>query len=214
MLAKQLHPDVNPNFPDAHARTQALNLAYEILIDDEQRKNYDRELASAEKAARSRTSGTQRNISEDVHLRIEEFFRGTTREVQINDPGNPAGRENYELIVPPETAPGTRFRLPRLNGGFVIIRVRPFPHFHFKVRGSDLRCDLKISSQRAAQGGEEMLAGALGNRLRLKIKAGVARGEILRVAGEGLPKPRGGRGDLLVRIVYKPEIRITRGARQ
>ena len=28
--------------------------------------------------------------------------------------------------------------------------------------------------------------------------------------GEGLPKPRGGRGDLLVRVTYRPEVRVTR----
>jgi DnaJ-class molecular chaperone len=43
----------------------------------------------------------------------------------------------------------------------------------------------------------------------VQIPPGVARGEVLRIAGEGLPKSRGGRGDLLVRIVYTPEVRIT-----
>ena len=33
----------------------------------------------------------------------------------------------------------------------------------------------------------------------------------MRIAGEGLPKARGGRGDLLVRIKDRPEVRITRG---
>jgi hypothetical protein len=30
---------------------------------------------------------------------------------------------------------------------------RALPSFRFKVRGSDLRCDLKINSKRAIQGG-------------------------------------------------------------
>jgi DnaJ-class molecular chaperone len=38
----------------------------------------------------------------------------------------------------------------------------------------------------------------------------VKRGEIIRIAGEGMPKLRGGRGDLLVRISYRPEVRVTR----
>jgi DnaJ-class molecular chaperone len=46
--------------------------------------------------------------------------------------------------------------------------------------------------------------------LRIQIPAGVARGELLRIRGEGLPKPRGGRGDLLVKITYRPEVRIGR----
>jgi DnaJ-class molecular chaperone len=46
------------------------------------------------------------------------------------------------------------------------------------------------------------------------IPAGVARGALLRVMGEGLPKPRGGRGDLLVRIIYRVELKVSRGAKQ
>jgi DnaJ-class molecular chaperone len=46
------------------------------------------------------------------------------------------------------------------------------------------------------------------------IPRGVGRGEILRIPGEGLPKPRGGRGDMLVRITYRPEVKITRAARR
>jgi molecular chaperone DnaJ len=55
-----------------------------------------------------------------------------------------------------------------------------------------------------------MMPGVTGAPLRIQIPAGIARGEVLRIAGEGLPKPRGGRGDLLVRITYRPEVRISR----
>jgi DnaJ-class molecular chaperone len=210
VFAKQHHPDLNRGSHEAVARTQAINAAYEILSDPERRKFYDEELAHAEKSIRLRVAKTNRNILQDLLLPLAEFFRGTTREVHLNDAGNPNGREVYELVIPPATAPGTRFRLRREDGGFVIVRVKPFPHFQFKTRGADLRCDLKINSKLAAQGGEQMVKGVLGSMLRVKIPARVARGEIIRIAGEGLPKPRGGRGDLLVRIIYRPEIRITR----
>jgi len=210
LFAKQLHPDLNHGSHEAGARTQTLNEAYQILSDPEQREIYDRELANA--ASRSLASKSNRNLAQEVHLRIEEFFRGTTREVRVNDPGNPDGPELYDLIVPAQTAPGTRFRLARDGGGFVTIRARAFPHFQFKMRGADLRCDLKINSKLASQGGEQMVKSVLGSMLRVKIPARVARGEVVRIAGEGLPKARGGRGDLLVRIMYRPEIRITRGA--
>ncbi|MBC8095419.1 MAG: J domain-containing protein [Akkermansiaceae bacterium] len=210
LLAKQHHPDLNGGAREAVAQTQALNLAYEILSDPERRKEYDETLAAAAKPQRSSNGKVRQTIAQDVHLRIEEFFRGTTCDVRVNDPGNSAGREIYELVIPPETAVGTRFRLQRDFGGGLIIRVLPLPHFQFKIRGSDLRCDLKIHFKRAAQGGEEMVTGPTGSRLRVKIPAGIARGEVVRITGEGLPKPRGGRGDLLVRIMYQPEVRITR----
>ena len=73
-----------------------------------------------------------------------------------------------------------------------------------------MRCDLKINSQLAAQGGTQMIRGVSGAMLRVQIPRGVARGEVLLIPGEGLPKPRGGRGDLLVRVTYRPEVRVTR----
>ena len=95
---------------------------------------------------------------------------------------------------------------------FVVVRVKARPDFRFKTRGSDLRCDLKISFQRAQQGGVESVRGLTGNFLRVTIPKKVSRGEIIRISGEGLPKPRGGRGDLLVRVLYTPDVQIRRSA--
>jgi DnaJ-class molecular chaperone len=50
--------------------------------------------------------------------------------------------------------------------------------------------------------------------VRVTIPAGVTRGAVVRVTGEGLPKPRGGRGDLLVRVTYRVEVKVTRGAKR
>ena len=214
LLAKQHHPDLNPDSSAAVARTQELNAAYETLCDPEFRAAYDRELAASQKsAAKTHTVNIQRHLSQDVPLRLEDFLRGTRCEVRIHDPANPGGVEIYELIVPPETAPSTRFRLARTGafaGAFVQLRVKAQPDFRFKARGSDLRCDLKIKPERAVQGGVEMIRGLTGARLRVQIPRGVARGEIIRISGEGLPKLRGGRGDLLVRITYRVEVRVTR----
>ena len=199
------------------ARTQELNAAHEILSNPDLRAAYDRELDAPKKySAPARGGKIQRNLSQDVNLPLEDFLHGTTRPVRVNDPANPGGAEIYELVVPPNTAPGTRFRLPRdgtFTGGFVQLRVKPLPNFRFKVRGSDLRCDLKIKPGRAAQGGMEMVRGISGALLRVNIPRGVARGEIVRVAGEGLPKTRGGRGDLLVRISYRVEVCVARPAK-
>ncbi len=212
-LAKQHHPDVNPNSPAASARTQELNAAYEILSDSDLRAAYDRELDAPKKSsAPAREAKIQRNISQDVNLPLEDFLRGAKCEVRIHDPAHPNGAEIYELVIPPETAPGTRFKIPRDEnfGGFVQLRVKALPSFKFKVRGSDLRCDLKIKPELAAQGGVEMIRGISGTVLRVQIPRGVARGEVIRITNEGLPKMRGGRGDLLVRIIYRVEVRNSR----
>lgn len=214
VLAKQFHPDMNGGSPAAVRRTQELNAAHETLSDPGRRRDYDRELDVPQPApAKTRAAKIQRNVAQDVNLRLEDFLRGTTREVRVCDPAQPNGAEIYVLDIPPNTAPGARFRLPRAEpfaGGFVQLRVKALPSFRFKVRGSDLRCELKLKPERAAQGGVELVHSLTGGRLRVPIPRGVERGEIIRIAGEGLPKPRGGRGDLLVRINYRVEVRITR----
>jgi DnaJ-class molecular chaperone len=209
ILAKQHHPDVNGGAREAVARTQALNAAYETLSDPARRQAYDEEASATKKSPAPARPAKAGPITKEIHLGILEFLRGAKLDVHVNDPGNPHGAETYPLAIPPETAPGTRFKIPRTSGGFVLVRVKAKPDFHFKVRGSDLRCDLKISSQRALQGGMESVRGATGNFLHVPIPKKVARGEVIRLSGEGLPKTRGGRGDLLVRIVYRPEVRIT-----
>jgi len=215
ILAKEHHPDVNGGSEESVVRTQVLNAAYKVLVDGEARAAYDKELAAATRAARPVRAGrVEKNVSQDTTLRLEDFIRGTRLTVRVNDPGNPDGPEEYALEVPEGTAPGTRFRVPRegaFRGGFVVVRVQAGADFRFKARGSDLRCDLKIAAERAARGGTESLRGIGGGTVRVEIPKGVARGEVLRIEGEGLPKARGGRGDLLVRIQYRPEVRITRG---
>jgi DnaJ-class molecular chaperone len=214
VLARQQHPDLNPGSAAAVARTQELNAAYEILSDPELRAAHDRELETPKNSSgKTRAAKIQSNLSQEVHLRLEDFLRGTRREVRVHDPANSTGAEIYELVIPPGTAPGTRFRLPRNEsfvGGFVQLRVKAQSDFRFKVRGSDLRCDLKIKPELAARGGTEMIRGLTGAKLRVPIPRGASRGEIILVAGEGLPRPRGGRGDVLVRITYRVEVRIRR----
>lgn len=215
LLAKRHHPDLNHDSATARVQTQALNGAYEVLIDPARRRAYDGARHEASRsAAAGRTRRIEHNVTQEVRLRIEEFLRGTAVDVQVRDASNPAGPEHYRLEVPAGTAPGARFRLPRpapMEGGFVQLRLKVLPGPRFKVRGSDLHCELRIDNRRATQGCTEAIDRPAGGLLRVRIPAGTKRGEVIRVPGAGMPRPRGGCGDLLVRLTYRPEVRIARG---
>ncbi|MDQ6766164.1 MAG: DnaJ domain-containing protein [Verrucomicrobiota bacterium] len=215
LLAKRHHPDVNPGSAEAAERTRHLNDAHENLSDPARRRVYDRELDDAQRSQRApRGRRLERDIAQDLHLRLEDFFRGATLEVDVRDAGNIGGAETYRVVVPANSAPGARLRVPResnAEGGFLILRLRLQPSHRFKARGSDLKCDLRISNRAAEHGGTEMLRGPTGTMLRVTIPPRIRRGETLRLPGEGSPRPRGGRGDLLVRVTYRPEVRVRRG---
>ncbi|MGI8432356.1 MAG: DnaJ domain-containing protein [Chthoniobacterales bacterium] len=212
VLARKSHPDLNQNDPVAGARSQTLNAAYEVLSDPARRRTYDRELERvSQQAAPKRSAKIEHNIKEEVRLRIEDFLRGMTLSLTVKDPANANGAETYRVTIPAQTAPGARLRIPRHDSpGYVELHLKALPGFRFKVRGADLRTDLRISAQRAEQGGSEMIERPTGGMIHVTVPKRVKHGEIIRLAGEGMPRPRGGRGDLLVRITYRPEVRVTR----
>lgn len=211
LLAKRHHPDLNQNSAEAAGRTRALNEAYETLSDPVRRRAYDRELERSREAAPGRRARIEHNITQEVRLRLEDFLRGTTLTVAVKDPAE-HNSESYRIEIPAMIAPGARLRLPRHPPaqGYLALKLKLLPGYRFKARGSDLQTDLRISAQRAAQGGSEMIERPLGGMVRLTIPKRVKRGELLRVPGEGLPKTRGGRGDLIVKVTYRPDVRVTK----
>ena len=222
-LSRRHHPDTNGGSSESVTRTQALNAAHEVLRDAARRRAYDEDLLIAEDTARAtasasapaatrRTGRRSTNITQQVALKLEEFLRGTRLEIRVNDPACPEGPESYPVIVPPHTAPKSQIKVDRdgINGGLIIVKLTLRPHPRFKARGADLRCDLRITSRRATSGGQEMVTGPDGSPLKVIVPARVARDEIIRLTGHGLPRPRGGRGDLLVKICYRPEVNVSR----
>jgi molecular chaperone DnaJ len=89
--------------------------------------------------------------------------------------------------------------------GDLIVLIEEKPHALFDRHGDDLHLDVPISFATAALGGKVEVP-TLGQSVKLEVPAGSQSGRVLRLKGRGLPRLRGGEGDLLTRlIVWVPE---------
>jgi molecular chaperone DnaJ len=81
-------------------------------------------------------------------------------------------------------------------------------HELFKRRGDDLFCDVPISYEIAALGGEIQVPTVDGPA-RLKLGAGTENGKVFRLRGKGAPNVEGyGRGDLHVRVSAEVPVKL------
>ncbi len=126
---------------------------------------------------------------------------------QCRGSGRAAIRRTVTVTVPPGVDSGMRLRLTGegeagLRGGprgdlYVFVQLRPHPVF--ERRGRDLYCTVPITVYQAALG-DEIEVPTLDGPISQTVPAGVQPGMTLTVKGKGMPDPRGGRGDLHVRL--------------
>jgi curved DNA-binding protein len=154
-----------------------------------------------------------------VQISIEDAFRGTTLELQLSMPEyDEQGRlrrvpHTIKARVAPGAVDGQRLRLPGKGGkgfrggrdGDLYLDISLQPHRLYRATGHDLYVDLPLAPWEAALGAAvevPTLAGAV----NLKVPAGTSSGRKLRLAGRGLPRPKGAAGDLIaVAQVVVPE---------
>lgn len=205
-LAKKYHPDSNEGNAHAAEQFKEVNEAYGVLGDEEKRKLYDQfghaafeGDAGAYGDPRSKTSGngfhgtyggpksgfTEYHFEsgEDMDDILKNLFGGSFH-----------GRG-------PEKFSGSGFGGYDFGGGY---QERDFSH-GFKRKGSDLNAELKISFEKAALGGSQLIhikdGGGTVKSLEVNIPAGIEPGKIIRLKGKGNPGIQGGEaGDLLLKV--------------
>lgn len=151
-----------------------------------------------------------RDLEHPITVSLREAFSGTTRTIQgpRADGGADGPRfSRLEVKIPPGVASGSRVKVsgqgavgrPGGQAGdlFLLITVEDDPRFERK--GGDLYTDAAIPVTIAALGGEVAVPTITG-RVALRIPQGTQNGRVFRLAGQGMPKMRGGqRGDLFAR---------------
>jgi DnaJ-class molecular chaperone len=197
--AKKLHPDANKNDPKAASRFAELNAAYEILGEEDKRKAFDRGEIDAEGKPRFhgfegfRGGGGGRGAGgfgpesefETFSFGPEGFTRSTRR-------GRGAGAGGFEDIL--REAFGGAVGRGRHGGG---------PGDAFEAQdfgvGADVRAALTVTLPEAAHGVTQRVHLPSGKDLEVKIPAGIADGQTIRLRGQGMAGP-GGAGDVLITV--------------
>ncbi len=147
------------------------------------------------------------------------------RGVVVTDPcggcrghGRVEARRTLEVEVPAGVDTGNRIRYagegdagdpgaPRGDLEFVI-RVREHTLFHRD--GHNLICQWPVTFSQAALGGAIEITTLTGQKVKYDLPRGTQTHEVVRIAGHGMPNPRGGRkGDLLVQVVVETPTKLT-----
>lgn len=127
-------------------------------------------------------------------------------------------RRTLEVEIPPGVDTGNRIRYagegdagdpgaPRGDLEFVI-RVREHKFFHRD--GHNLVCQWPVTFAQAALGGPIEITTLTGQKVIHELPRGIQTHEVIRLAGHGMPNPRGGRkGDLLVQVVVETPTQLT-----
>ena len=76
--------------------------------------------------------------------------------------------------------------------------------------GRDITASLTITLAEAAQGAKKRVQLPTGKEVDVKIPAGLADGQHIRLKGQGLAGPRGRAGDLLIAVTVAPHPLFTR----
>lgn len=133
-------------------------------------------------------------LEAEATISLDEAFRGTERTFQISA----ANGAQYPVTVriPAGATDGSRLRVPsRGVAGDIALTIRIAPHPLFRCDGRNLLVDLPLGPHEAVLGASVEVPTPAG-AVRLKVRPGTSSGQRLRLAGRGLPNPKGDPGDL------------------
>lgn len=183
-LARQYHPDSNQGNAKAEAKFKEISEAYSVLSDKEQRAEYD-QIRAMGSGARFSAGGPQGGF--------EDAFSGFGRGGQQYTFQQGGG---FEDIFGGMFGGGGGGRFGQSSGGF--------RGFGGPQKGQDIVSSVTIDFFEAFHGDTMSLTTSDGRTVKVKIPAGVADAQKIRLRGKGYPSPDGGEaGDIVLTVKVK-----------
>jgi DnaJ-class molecular chaperone len=191
-LAKKHHPDANKNDPKSAARFSELNSANEIIGDEDKRKQFDRGEIDAE--GKPRFQGFPGG---DPRTRRGPGGGFESHTFRTGGAQGGFGGGGFEDILNSMFSGAGRGGRPGGRGGF-----------EFDPGGVALDLDLNVamtvSLEESVKGAEKRVRLPSGKELNVKIPAGVAAGQQIRLKGQGETAAGHPPGDLLITVSIAP----------
>ena len=205
-LAKELHPDHNPDDRIVADRFKEVSSAYKILGDIKQRGRYDR--GEIDGNGNDRARGFQAGGSQAGGFNADGFrsgFRGAggrrSRAREESEFFRQFGFEGASAGGGPEDIFSDLFGQGRREQ-----RSNPFTE-----RGADRSYAIRIGFLDAARGTKRRITLPSGKTLDVKIPAGIDSGQQIRLKGQGEAGPHGApSGDALIEVNVDPHAFFTR----
>jgi curved DNA-binding protein len=193
-LARQHHPDVNPNDKGAEQKFKEINEANEVLSDPEKRKKYDQFGADWQRYQQQPGGGAGRSGQPGGGFDWSQYTQGQGGG-GFGGGGSPFGEgEDFSDFF------GSLFG--NMGGGG---RAGSRPG-----AGQDYQAELELSLEEAYHGGPRTIT-VNGKNLRLTIAPGVADGQTIRLRDQGGAGRNGGpKGALLITFRILPDARYAR----
>ncbi|MDB5431348.1 MAG: molecular chaperone DnaJ [Caulobacter sp.] len=135
-----------------------------------------------------------------IEIELEESIAGAKKRIAFSD-----GR-SLDITIQPGTVDGRVLRLKgqgapgRAGPGDALIEIVVKPHPVYRREGDVLVMELPISVPDAVLGGKVQTPTPDGP-VTITIPKGANTGRVLRLKGRGMPDAKGGRGDLMARLV-------------
>ena len=174
-LAKELHPDLNPNDPAVERRFKDVSQAYNLLADEEKRRRFDAGEIDANGQERAQRG----------------FYRS------YSSAGGGGGFSGFGFDQNADHRDIFSDLFSGRRGG----REGRFG----KRRGSDVTYTVKIDFLEAANGARKRIQLADGRTLDVNVPAGIEDGKTLRLKSQGLSGVGGGEsGDAFITVEIAP----------
>ncbi|MBD2108653.1 J domain-containing protein [Nodosilinea sp. FACHB-13] len=150
----------------------------------------------------------------NIRLTFSEAFHGAQKRLRI-------GNDNVEVRIPPGAKQGSKIRLKgkgpinpyTKQPADIYLVVQLEGHGFFTLEGDSLTAEVPITPDEAVLGGKIDVPTPDGS-VTMNLPGGTRSGQTLRLRGKGWPRPKGDRGDLLIKVVITPPVSLSDAERQ